>query len=590
MYLRGLDHRRTQEMRLVIRVRLESRASARTYVIRACEEASFLYVIAGTFSLHDIFVVALIDSDKFIELRCVNGDIIRVESGGSNSLPVVVSSMAAKKCMRKKYESYLVFVLNTQDSEVKIESMHVVCEYLDMFLEELPRLPLVTEVEFGIELAHGTVPISVAPYSMALLELKELKVQLQELTDKGFARPSYSPWSGPVLFVKKRDGSMRLCIDYRQLNKVTVKNRYPLPRIDDLFDQLKIATVFSNIDLRFGYYQLRFKEQDVPKTIFQMRYGHYEFLIMPFGLTNAPTDESEHTEHLRTILQTLRDKQLYAKFSKSEFWIREVGFLGHIVSGDRIRVDPTLLTKASVLVQPESGKEFVIYSDASMNGLGCVLMQEGKVVAYSSRQLKSHEKNYPTHDLELAAIVFALKIWHHYLYGKANVVTDALSRKSLCALRAMSTSLTLSDDGSILAELRARSLFLQQIGEAQRNDNEMQAKRAQCESRNNFDFQVPSGLLQPVMVPEWKWDRIMMDFATGLPTTPKKKDDVWFIIDRLTKVGHFIPVHVDYSLDKLAELYIAEILSEKQIHGVDLARETEEKVKMIRDSLKAAPD
>ncbi|KAG8485789.1 hypothetical protein CXB51_019139 [Gossypium anomalum] len=363
---------------------------------------------------------------------------------------------------------------------------------------------------------------------------------------------------------------MRLCIDYRQLNKVTIKNKYPLPRIDDLFDQLKGATVFSKIDLRSGYYQLRVKESDVPKTAFRTRYGHYEFLVMPFGLTNAPAifmdlmnrifrpyldkfmvvfiddiliysrDESEHAEHLRTILQILREKKLFAKFSKSEFWLREVRFLGHIVSGDGIRVDPS---KISAIVdwrppknvsEPEPGKEFVIYSDASLTGLGCVLMQEGKVVAYALRQLKPHEKNYPTHDLELAAIVFALKIWRNYLYGekcriftdqkslkylmnqkdlnlrqrrwlellkdydlvidyhpgKANVVADALSRKFLFTLRAMNTGLALSDDGSILAEMRAKPLFLQLICDAQKNDSELRAKRTQCESGYDSDFRV----------------------------------------------------------------------------------------------------
>ncbi|KAG8499038.1 hypothetical protein CXB51_005448 [Gossypium anomalum] len=234
---------------------------------------------------------------------------------------------------------------------------------------------------------------------------------------------------------------MRLCIDYRQLNKVTVKNKYPLPRIDDLFDQLKEATMFSKIDLRSRYYQLRVKESDVSKTTFQTRYGHYEFLVMPFGLTNAPAifmdlmnqifrpysdkfvvvfindiliyshDETKHAEHLRIVLQMLRDNQLYAKFSKSEFWLRkDVKFKWTEkcqLSFDKLKA---LLTEALVLVQTEPGKEFVIYSDASLNGLGCVLMQEGKVIAYASRLLKPHEKNYPTHDLELAAIVFALKI------------------------------------------------------------------------------------------------------------------------------------------------------------------------------------
>ncbi|KAA3473987.1 RNA-directed DNA polymerase-like protein [Gossypium australe] len=180
---------------------------------------------------------------------------------------------------------------------------------------------------------------------MALTELKELKAQLQELTDKGFGRLSFSPWGAPMLFVKKKDESMRPCIDYRQLNKVTIKNKYPFPRIDDLFDQLKGETVFSKIDLRSGYYQLRIKESDVLKTAFRTRFGHYEFLIMPFGLTNAPVvlygldesnfpifvvvliddiliysrDETKHAEHLRTVLQTLRDKKLFVKFNKSEF-------------------------------------------------------------------------------------------------------------------------------------------------------------------------------------------------------------------------------------------------------------------------------
>ena len=143
-------------------------------------------------------------------------------------------------------------------------------------------------MDLAIEIVLGIVPMSRAPYRMAPTELKELKSQLQELLDKGFIRPSVSPWGAPVLFVKKKDGTLRMCIDYRKINKVTVKNKYPLPRIEDLFDQLKGAGVFLKIDLRSGYYQLRVKEEDVPKTAFRTRYGHYEFLVMPFGLTNAP--------------------------------------------------------------------------------------------------------------------------------------------------------------------------------------------------------------------------------------------------------------------------------------------------------------
>lgn len=204
---------------------------------------------------------------KYIELKCSDGEILRVDSNELNTPPTVITSMMAQRYMRKGYESYLTFILNTKESELKIESMPIMSEYLDVFPEELPRLPPVREVEFGIELMPGTTTISIAPYRMAPTELKELKAQLQELTDKGFARPSFSPWDAPVLFVKKKDGSMRLCVDYCQHNKVTIKNKYPLPRIDDLFDQLRAATVFSKIDLRSGYYQLRVKESEVSNSI-----------------------------------------------------------------------------------------------------------------------------------------------------------------------------------------------------------------------------------------------------------------------------------------------------------------------------------
>ena len=225
---------------------------------------------------------------------------------------------------------------------------------LTFFPDELPSLPPHREVEFGIDLVPGATPISKAPYRLSPAELKELKQQLQELTESGFIRPSTSLWGAPVLFVKKKDGSMRMCIDYRMLNSVTIKNKYPLPRIDDLFDQLRGASVFSKIDLRSGYHQLRIREQDVAKTAFCSRYGHYEFLVMPFGLTNAPAafmdlmnrafrpfldqfvivfiddvlvysrSEEEHEQHLRAVLQTLREHRLFSKFNKCEFWLERV--------------------------------------------------------------------------------------------------------------------------------------------------------------------------------------------------------------------------------------------------------------------------
>ena len=207
-------------------------------------------------------------------------------------------------------------------------------------------------------------------HRMVPVELQELRVQLQELLDKGFIKPRTSPWGVPVLFAKKKDKTLRLCIDYRQLNRVTIKNRYPLPRIDDLFDQLREALVYSKLDLRSGYHQLRVRETDIPKTTFRTCYGHFEFTVMPFGLTNAlaafmdlmhkvfqsyldqfviifvddiliySQTEWEHEYHLRIVLQLLRDHQLYAKFSKCEFWLTEVRFMGHVVSASGVSVDP----------------------------------------------------------------------------------------------------------------------------------------------------------------------------------------------------------------------------------------------------------
>ncbi|GJW13720.1 putative reverse transcriptase domain-containing protein [Tanacetum coccineum] len=373
----------------------------------------------------------------------------------------------------------------------QIKDVPIVRDFPEVFPEDLPGLPPARPVEFQIDLIPGAAPVARAPYRLAPSEMKELSEQLQELSDKGFIRPSSSPWGALVLFVKKKDGSFRMCIDYRELNKLTVKNRYPLPRIDDLFDQLQGSSIYSKIDLRSGYHQLRVREQDIPKTAFRTRYGHYEFQVMPFGLTNAPAifmdlmnrvckpyldkfvivfiddiliyskDEKEHEEHLKAILELLKKEQLYAKESikdwaspKTPTEIRQflglAGYYRRFIEGfSKIAKSMTKLTQkgikfdwgekeenafqlikqklcsAPILALPEGSEDFVVYCDASHKGLGAVLMQREKVIAYASRQLKVHEKNYTTHDLELGSVVFALKIWRHYLYGtRCTVFTD----------------------------------------------------------------------------------------------------------------------------------------------------------------------
>ena len=231
------------------------------------------------------------------------------------------------------------------------DDIRVVNEFPDVFPDDLPGMPPDRDIEFSIELIPGTAPIAKRQYRMAPVEQAEIKKNIDELLAKGYIVPSSSPWASPVLFVEKKDGTKRMCIDYRALNAVTIKNKYPLPRIDDLFDQLQGACVFSKIDLRSGYHQLKIRPIDIPKTAFITKYGLFEYTVMSFGLTNAPAffmhmmnkvfmeyldkfvvvfiddilvyskTEEEHENHLRLVLQKLRENKLYAKLSKCAFWI-----------------------------------------------------------------------------------------------------------------------------------------------------------------------------------------------------------------------------------------------------------------------------
>nr|GEZ07370.1 hypothetical protein [Tanacetum cinerariifolium] len=317
------------------------------------------------------------------------------------------------------------------------------------------------QVEFQIDLVLGAAPVARTPYRLAPSKMRELSIQLQELLEKGF-------------------------IHYPELNNLTIKKRYPLPRIDDLFDQLQGLSVYYKIDLRSVYHQLHIKEEDIPITAFRTRYGHYEFQVMLFGLTNAPAmfidlmnrvfkpyldkffivfiddilvyskDEKEHKKHLKIILELLKKERLYANFSKCDFWLDSVQSLGHVNDRSALHVDPAKIEAIKSWVAPttpievrqflrlvgyyrrfievlsEVTKDLVVYCDELLKGYGAVLIQREKVTAYASRQLRVHEENYTTHDLELGAVVFALRLWRRYLYG-TKCVEEEMKRENVKA-------------------------------------------------------------------------------------------------------------------------------------------------------------
>ncbi|GJR90196.1 putative reverse transcriptase domain-containing protein [Tanacetum coccineum] len=662
---------------------------------------------------------AILCGEKKVRIP-LEGKTLVIEGDRNNSRLKIVSCIKAQKYIEKGCELFLAQVTKQELKEKRLEDVLVIRDFPEVFPEELPGLPPPRQVKFRINLIPCVAHVAHAPYRLAPSEMKELSKQLQELSEKGFIRPSLSPWGAPVLFVEKKDGSFRMCIDYRELNKLTIKNRYPLPRIDDLFDQLQGSSVYSKIDLRSGYHQLRIREEDIPITAFRTRYGHYEFQVMPFGLTNAPAvfmdlmnrvckpyldkfvivfiddiliyskNKEEHGEHLKTILNLLRSEKLYAKFSKCDFWLDSVQFLGHVIDSSGVHVDPakieaiknwaapttptevrqflglagyyrrfikefsliskplTKLTQknkpyvwgddeeeafqtlklklcsAPILSLPEGSEDFVVYCDASLKGFGAVLMQREKVIAYASRQLRKNEENYTTHDLELGAVVFALRLWRHYLYGtKCMVYTDhkslqyILDQKEL-NMRQRRWIELLSDYDYVIryhpekANVVADALSMKDK-EPIREENigtegfcgegepfEVRSVGMKC-LKGRVWLPLFGGLRGLIMLESHKskysihpgsdkmyhdlrklywWPNMKADIATYVSkclTCAKVKaehqkqsgllqqPEIPVIVDRLTKSAHFIPMNEKYKMEKLTRLYLKEIVCRHRV-------------------------
>ncbi|KAH0670766.1 hypothetical protein KY290_026160 [Solanum tuberosum] len=363
---------------------------------------------------------------RVVRFQFPNEPVIECKSSSAVPKGHLISYLKARKLVSKGCVYHLVRVNDSSVEIPHIQSVLVIKEFPEVFPDDLSRVPPESERDFSIDILPDTRPISIPPYRMAPAELKELKEQLKDLVEKGFIRPSVSPYVPPVLFVRNKDGCLRMCIDYRQLNKVTIKNKYALPRIDDLFDQLQDASCFSKMDLRSGYHQLRVRECDIPKTAFRTRYGHYEILVMSFGLTNAPT---MFMDLMNRVFKPYLDMFVIVFIDVILIYSRNEDDHASHLRG--IRVDTQKIEAVQNCPRPTSTTDIrsllglagyyrrFIEGFSSISSPLTKLTQKtnGKVITYASRQLKVYERNYPTHDLELVVVVFSLKIWRHYLYG-----------------------------------------------------------------------------------------------------------------------------------------------------------------------------
>uniref|UniRef100_A0A2N9GL02 Reverse transcriptase n=1 Tax=Fagus sylvatica TaxID=28930 RepID=A0A2N9GL02_FAGSY len=551
--------------------------------------------------------------------------------------------------------------------------------------KEMPNeLPPIRGIEHQIDFVPGAAIPNRPAYRSNPEETKELQRQVEDLMSKGYVRESMSPCAVPVLLVPKKDGTWRMCVDCRAINNITVKYRHPIPRLDDMLDELHGSCIFSKIDLKSGYHQIRMKEGDEWKTAFKTKYGLYEWLVMPFGLTNAPStfmrlmnhvlrafigkfvvvyfddilvyskDLNEHIEHLRYVFDVLKCEKLYANFKKCNFCMEKVVFLGYVVTTTGIEVDeekvkaikewPTpksitevrsfhglasfyrrfvkdfstlaaplteiikknvgfhwgadqdnafatikeRLCSAPVLALPNFNKTFEIECDASGIGIGAVLMQDRRPIAFFSEKLSGASLKYPTYDKELYALVRALETWQHYLWprefvihtdheslkhlkgqGKENIVADALSRRYV-----------------LLTSMSAKLLGFEYVKDMYADDADFSNVYKACDKtdircitcRKAKSKVLPHGLYTPLPVPSEPWVDISMDFVLGLPRTKRGRDSIFVVVDRFSKMAHFIPCHKTDDATNIADLFFREIV---RLHGVPRSIVSDRDVKFL---------
>ncbi|GKA19348.1 putative reverse transcriptase domain-containing protein, partial [Tanacetum coccineum] len=523
-------------------------------------EIDLMPIELGTFNViigmdwlvkHDAVIIC---GEKVVRIPYGN-KTLTVKSDKGMSRIKVISYIKVRKYIERGCHLFLAHVTEKKPKEKQLEDVPVIHDFPKVFPNDLPGLPPSRQVEFRIDLVPGAAPIARAPYRLAPSEMKELSVQLQELLEKGFIRPSSSPWEAPI-------------------------------------------------DLRSGYHQLCIKEEDIPITTFRTRYGHFEFQVMPFGLTNAPAmfmdlmnrvcnpyldkfiivfigdilvyskDEEEHGKHWKIILELLKKERLYAKFSKCDFWLDSLQFLGYVIDRNGVHVDPGKIEaiknwtapttptevrqflglagyyrSAPILALPEGIEDFVVYCDASLKGYGAVLMQREK------KELNMRQRHW----IELLSD-YDCEIRYHP--RKANVVADALSRKErIKPLRVRAFMMTIHND------------LPKQILKAQKGSN----KEEEFDKSKYYIHPRLDKMYQDLKLLYWwpnmkadiaTYERITMDFVSGLPRTPSGYDSIWVIVDRLTKSAHFLPTKKTDTMEKLTQLYLKEIVCR---HGVPIS-------------------